>query len=314
MSWSEADIADQAGKVIVITGANSGLGLESARMLAAHGATVVMACRNTDKGEEAAKAIRATAPSARLEVMALDVSSLASVATFAAALAQRHSRVDVLLNNAGVMALPYRKTVDGFELQLGTNHLGQFALTARLLPLLEAGPAARVVAVSSIAHRMGAIRFDDLQSERRYSKWPAYGQSKLANLLFTYELERWLRRHGQRSIAVAAHPGYSATNLQSVGAQMEPATFSGAFMKLGNAVLAQSAARGALPQVYAAVGPDVKGGQYFGPDGLGEMAGAPRLVRSNAASRDEAVAAKLWQVSEALTGLTFKAVGRAQVA
>jgi NAD(P)-dependent dehydrogenase (short-subunit alcohol dehydrogenase family) len=305
MPWTLADAFDQTGKVVVITGANSGLGLESSRLLASKGAMVVMACRDTKKGEEAAVSVRAKVPSASLEVMALDLSSLASIAAFARALAQKHHRVDVLINNAGVMALPYRKTADGFEMQFGTNHLGHFALTAQVLPLLEAAPAARVVNVSSQAHRIGAINFDDLQGEKSYSKWSAYGQSKLANLLFTYELERWLRKHGKRSIAVVAHPGYSATNLQGVGPKMESSSFTAFLMRLGGVLLAQSAEMGALPQVYAAIAPELSGGQYVGPDGLLEMSGFPRVVTSNDTSRNEALAAKLWEVSEQLTKVSF---------
>ena len=305
MPWTIADAPDQTGRVIVITGANSGLGLESTRMLASKGATVVMACRSVDKAARAVAWVRERVPNALLDVMALDLGSLASIDTFAAALATKHPRVDVLMNNAGVMVPPYTKTADGFELQLGTNHLGHFALTGRVLPLLEAAPAARVVNTSSNAHLFGRMRFDDLQGERSYSKWPAYGQSKLANLLFTYELERRLRRAGRKTISVAAHPGYASTNLQTVGAKMEGSSFGEAFMKFGNWLLAQSAERGALPQVYAAVHPEVQGGQYFGPDGLFEMAGFPRAVQSNAASRDEAVAQRLWQASEQLTKVTF---------
>jgi NAD(P)-dependent dehydrogenase (short-subunit alcohol dehydrogenase family) len=192
-------------------------------------------------------------------------------------------------------------------MQFGTNHLGHYALTAQVLPLLEAAPAGRVVSVSSVAHRMGKINFDDLNGEKSYSKWPAYGQSKLANLLFTYELERWLRKHGKRSIAVVAHPGYSSTNLQGVGPKMESSSLGAFIMKLGGVLLAQSAEMGALPQVYAAIHPELAGGQYVGPDGLMEMSGFPRVVSSNAASRDEAVAARLWQVSERLTKVAFAA-------
>ncbi|MDX2011166.1 MAG: oxidoreductase [Myxococcaceae bacterium] len=307
MPWTSADVADQTNKVFVITGANSGLGLEATKVLAQKGATVVMACRSVEKAEVVAAPIREGAKQARLEVMALDLSSLDSVARFADALASRFPRVDVLMNNAGVMALPYRKTADGFEMQFGTNHLGHYALTARVLPLLEANGKARVVSVSSMAHRMGAIRFDDLQWEKSYSKWPAYGQSKLANLLFTYELERWLRANGKSTIAVAAHPGYSSTNLQAVGPQMEQSSVGSLFMKLGNSLLAQSAERGALPQLYAAVHPDVKGGQYIGPDGLMETSGFPKVVDSNPASKDEAVAKRLWEVSAQLTKVAFAA-------
>lgn len=305
MPWTSASVPEQSGKIVVITGANSGLGLESTRLLAAAGATVVMACRNAKKAEDAVALVKQSAPNARLEVMALDLSSLASIETFAKQLAEKHPAIDVLINNAGVMALPYTKTADGFEMQFGTNHLGHFALTGRVLPLLEAATAPRIVNVSSMAHRMGTIQFDDLMGEKRYSKWPAYGQAKLANLLFTYELERWLRKHGKKSIAVAAHPGYASTNLQGVGPAIEGSSFGAMVMSLGNFLLAQSAEMGALPQVYAAVHPDVKGGQFIGPDGLIEMTGFPTVVDSNAKSKDEAVAAKLWEVSQQLTHVTF---------
>ncbi|MBL8933662.1 MAG: SDR family oxidoreductase [Archangium sp.] len=306
MPWTIADAPDLTGKRIVITGANSGLGLEATRHLVSKNASIVMACRNTQKGEEAAAGVRAQVPTASIDVMALDLSSLASIAAFSKALAAKYPVIDVLMNNAGVMALPFSKTADGFEMQIGTNHLGHFALTAQVLPLLEAASAPRIVSVSSNAHLIGKIKLDDLNSEKSYSKWPAYGQSKLANLLFIYELERWLRKHGKKSIAVAAHPGYSSTNLQTVGAKMEKSSVGEWFMKLGNSLLAQSAEMGSLPQVYAAVHPDVKGGQYFGPDGFMAQAGFPKLVESNAASHDEAVAAKLWALSEQLTKVSFQ--------
>lgn len=305
MPWTIADAPDLTGKRFVITGANSGLGLEATRHLVSKNASIVMACRNTQKGEEAAAGVRAKVPTASIDVMALDLSSLASIAAFAKALAAKYSVVDVLMNNAGVMALPFSKTADGFEMQIGTNHLGHFALTAQVLPLLEAAPAPRIVSVSSNAHLMGKIKLDDLNSEKSYSKWPAYGQSKLANLLFIYELERWLRKHGKKSIAVAAHPGYSSTNLQTADA-MKQSSIGEWVMKLGNSLFAQSAEMGSLPQVYAAVHPEVKGGQYFGPDGFMAQAGFPKLAESNAASHDEAVAAKLWALSEQLTKVSFQ--------
>jgi NAD(P)-dependent dehydrogenase (short-subunit alcohol dehydrogenase family) len=307
MPWTAADVGSQQGKVVIITGANSGLGLESTRRLVAAGSTVVMACRDPSKAHGEVLSLRQIHPQAKVEAVMLDLASLVSIRDFAGTVAQKYSKVDVLINNAGVMAIPYRKTVDGFEMQLGTNHLGHFALTAQLLELLEASPAPRIVNVSSNAHRFGTIRFDDLQSEKSYAKWAAYGQSKLANLLFTYELERWLRKNGKKGIAVAAHPGYAATNLQNVGPQMEHSKFGVRMMKMANSLFAQSAEMGALPQLYAAVHTGVKGGQYIGPDGLGQMSGFPTIVTSNAKSYDEGVAGKLWLVSSELTNVRFPA-------
>lgn len=303
MPWTLDDAADQTGKVVVITGANSGVGLASARALAEKGATVVMGCRDSRRGEAAAEQVRAAAPRGTLHVLGLDLASLNRVAAFARDVAERFPRVDVLMNNAGVMALPYGKTVDGFEQQLGTNHLGHFALTAQLLPLLEAAPEGRVVTVASQAHRVGRLDLDDLPLERGYGAWRAYARSKLANLLFSFELERWLRRNGKRSLAVAAHPGYSATGLLKTAPRTS--VFGGVVLPIGSVLLAQSSEMGALPQVYAAVSPEVAGGEYIGPDGLLELSGFPRVVRASGAAYDEAVAARLWQVSEALTKVSF---------
>jgi NAD(P)-dependent dehydrogenase (short-subunit alcohol dehydrogenase family) len=303
--WTIENMPDQQGKLAVITGANSGIGYEAARALAAKGAQVVLACRNVGKGEDAARAIRNETPAAQLEVMALDLADLSSVRAFTAEFQARHNRLDMLINNAGVMALPYRRTADGFEMQFGTNHLGHFALTGLLLPTLLATPGARVVTVSSGAHQMGTMRFDDLQWENGYSKWRAYGMSKLANLLFTYELQRKLTAAGADTIAVACHPGYSATNLQLAGPEMEGSSISRWLSKMGNSILAQDQAMGALPTLYAATMPDVQGGAYYGPDGLMEMRGYPKRVESNDKSHDEEVAARLWQVSEELTGVVY---------
>jgi NAD(P)-dependent dehydrogenase (short-subunit alcohol dehydrogenase family) len=303
--WTQADAPDQSGKGFVVTGANSGIGLSAARMLAEKGATVVLACRDTKKGEEAAASIRAAAPSAQVQVMALDLSSLASVRAFAAAVTDKHPSLDGLINNAGVMAIPRRTTAEGFEMQLGTNHLGHFALTALLLDALERAPAPRVVNVSSGVHKQGAIRFDDLQGERSYSKWGAYAQSKLANLLFTHELGRRLRAAGKKTIVTACHPGYAATNLQQVGPTMAASSVASAVMRLGNGLFAQSADMGALPTLYAAVHPDLAGGEYIGPSGLFELRGYPKIARTSRAAQDEAVAQRLFGVSEELTKVAF---------
>ncbi len=285
--WTAADLSSQAGRTIVVTGANSGIGLVAARELARSGANVVLAVRNAAKGEAAAAQIGHGA-----QVRPLDLASLASVRAFAAAW---EGPLDVLINNAGVMAVPESRTADGFEMQFGTNHLGHFALTGLLLDRITD----RVVTVSSGAHRIGKIHLDDLNWEKRYQRWPAYGQSKLANLLFTFELQRRLAASGSAVKALAAHPGYASTNLQS-----HTASIQDKLMAVGNRLLAQSADMGALPTLYAAT-QDLPGGSYVGPDGIGEQRGHPKLVGCTSAARDEAVAAQLWERSEALTGVTF---------
>jgi len=303
--WIEQNIPGMTGKVAVITGANSGLGFEAAQILAAKGARVVLAVRDAEKGKQAAQGIKRVVPAASLEVLSLDLASLASVRRFAEAFPAAHSRLDMLINNAGVMAIPRRVTADGFEMQFGTNHLGHFALTGLLLPLILKTPSSRIVTVSSGAHMFGKINFDDLQSERSYSKFGVYGQSKLANLLFAYELQRKLEAASAGVISVAAHPGYASTNLQAVGPQMEGSKLGARTMSAANRVLAQSAAMGALPEVYAATSPDVRGGDYIGPDGFMGQKGFPQKVGSNSRSYDQAVAARLWAVSEELTGVNY---------
>ncbi len=306
--WSVTDIPDQSGRIAIVTGANSGLGSETALALAAKGAHVVLACRDASKAQSALGAIRVANANASIEVMALDLASLASIRAFSDAFNTKHARLDLLCNNAGVMAIPRRVTADGFEMQLGTNHLGHFALTGLLLPRLLATSKSRVVSVSSSAHRPGSIHFDDLQLERNYGKWRAYAQSKLANLLFAYELDRRLRKASASVISVAAHPGYAATNLQAVGARMEGARVSESIFGLGNRIFAQSAAMGALPTLYGATAPGVQGGDYFGPAGFSEMWGHPRKVGSNARSKDLTDAARLWELSEKLTDVRFAAL------
>jgi NAD(P)-dependent dehydrogenase (short-subunit alcohol dehydrogenase family) len=268
----------------------------------------VLACRSATKAEQALEAIRREHRSARVDFLPLDLASLASVREFAGRFASAHSALHVLCNNAGVMALPRRETADGFEMQLGTNHLGHFALTGLLLPTLLATPGARVVNQSSTAHRIGRMNFDDLNGSQGYGKWSAYGQSKLANLLFTFELQRRFERKGAGAISVACHPGYSATELQFAGARMEGSTLMERFFGLGNRLLAQSAAVGALPMLYAATAPDVRGGDYYGPESVGEMWGSPRKVGSNAASRDLDAAARLWTISAEMTGVRYDAL------
>jgi NAD(P)-dependent dehydrogenase (short-subunit alcohol dehydrogenase family) len=291
--WTSADITDQTGRTFVVTGANSGLGLVTARDLVAHGARVVLACRNTDKGEQAAAEITRGGVPGTTAVEALDLSDLASVRRFAS----RVGPVDVLVNNAGLMAVPQQRTTDGFEMQFGTNVLGHFALTGLLLDRLTD----RVVWMSSVMHRLGSIRLDDLNWERRhYQRWLAYGQSKLADLMLAYDLAYRLVAAGSPLRSVAAHPGYSATNLQS-----RTESFQDALMGLGNRFFAQGPDMGALPELYAATVPDLPGGTYVGPDGWGESSGHPIPVGSTAASHDRDVQRALFAACEELTGVTM---------
>jgi len=290
--WSPAQIPDQTGRMVVVTGANSGIGFHAARELAQHGASVILAVRDTAKGLEAARRIPAD-----VEVRQLDLADLDSVRRFADAW---DGPLDLLVNNAGIMAPPLRRTAQGFESQLGTNHLGHFALTGLLLGFLLEAEHPRVVTVSSGAHRMGKIRFDDLQWEESYKPWPAYGQSKLANLLFAFELQRRADNAGSKLTSTAAHPGYAATNLQT-GTSSKAQDL---VMVVLNRVVAQSAEAGALPTLFAAVEP-LPGAAYVGPDGPGEVRGAPKLVDASSAAKDAQTAAKLWAVSEELTGVAF---------
>ena len=308
MPWTTANIPTLSGRTAIVTGANSGLGFQTARQLARRGAEVVLACRDSKRGEEAAARIRALTPEARITVSELDLASLASVRRFAGDFLGTRSRLDILVNNAGVMAIPHRYTDDGFEMQFGVNHLGHFALTGMLLPALLASPDARVVSVSSVAARIGRILFDDLQSERRYNSWVAYAQAKLANLLFIFELDRRLRERSLPLIAAVAHPGYANTNLQAAGPRMSGNTTMLKLTTLANKVMAQSGAQGALPQLYAATAPDVHGGDYFGPDRLMHTRGYPVRVKAPKAAHDVQVARRLWEVSEQLTGVKYDAV------
>ncbi len=299
--WTAADVPDQSGRVAIITGANTGIGYEAAVVLARAGAHVVLAVRNPEKGNTALARIVAASPQADVTLQELDLSSLTSVRRAADALRSKYPRVDLLINNAGVMWTPKQLTEDGFELQFGTNHLGHFALTGLLLDHLLRVRGSRVVTVSSFGHRIRAgIHFDDLQWERRYDRIAAYGQAKLANLLFTYELQRRLAAGGAPTIAVAAHPGGSNTELT----RNIPTIFKPAVAVLWPLV-SQSPAMGALPTLRAATDPGVEGGQYYGPDGLGEQRGHPKVVGSSAQSQDEELAGRLWTVSEELTGVTF---------
>jgi NAD(P)-dependent dehydrogenase (short-subunit alcohol dehydrogenase family) len=300
-NWTADDVPDLSGHIAVVTGANSGIGLPTARELARHGARVVVATRSAARGEAAIEQIRAAVPGAAVETSPLDLADLASIRRFAATVAEAHGGLDLLVNNAGVMMVPRQPTADGFEMQLGTNHLGHFALTGLLLPALLARPGARVVTVSSGMHHRGRIDFDDLMGERRYRPTRAYAQSKLANLLFTFELQRRIDAAGADLRAVAAHPGFAATNLGHSGGRLIAWA-----VRLGQALRAQSAEMGALPTLYAATAPDVAGGEYFGPDGKGEERGYPVRVPASARARDEADAARLWEISERLTGVRFE--------
>jgi NAD(P)-dependent dehydrogenase (short-subunit alcohol dehydrogenase family) len=307
--WVEDNIPGLTGRVAIVTGANSGLGLEAARLMARKGARVVLAIRNAAKGRAAAEEIRTDVPAADLDIMYLDLACLESIHRFAQAFVASYDRLDMLVNNAGVMAIPRRKTTDGFEMQLGTNHLGHFALTGLLMSRIVGTLGVRVVTVSSSAHMLGRMNFDDLNSERSYSKWGAYAQSKLANLLFAYELQRKLEAVGSSAISVAAHPGYAATNLQRVGPEMDGSRLSLQVMSAANCVLAQSAAMGALPEVYAAASPLVGGGYYIGPDGFLGQRGFPCKAESSRRSRDREAAARLWTESEQLTGVIYSFAG-----
>jgi NAD(P)-dependent dehydrogenase (short-subunit alcohol dehydrogenase family) len=295
--WTSRDIPEQDGRVAIVTGANSGIGYETTRALAHKGAAVVMACRSEKKGANAAQRIRDEHPQGLVEVMILDLANLAAVHRFASDFREKHDHLDILINNAGVMRPPQRQeTTDGFELQFGTNHLGHFALTGLLLGLMVHTAGSRMVVVSSLAHRAGRIQFDDLQSQRSYSATAAYAQSKLANLLFAYELQRRLEAAGSQSLVTAAHPGWTGTNLQR----------NYTLIRWLNPVLAQRPEKGARPVLYAAAAPSVQGGDYYGPDGLMELGGGPTRVHSSDRANDRDVAARLWAVSEALTGVEYE--------
>jgi NAD(P)-dependent dehydrogenase (short-subunit alcohol dehydrogenase family) len=298
--WTTADIPDQTGRVAVITGANTGLGYETAAALAEHGAHVVLAVRNLDKGKDAASRITATGPRGEVALQELDLTSLESVRAAAQQLRSDYDHIDLLINNAGVMYTPKSNTKDGFELQFGTNHLGHFALTGLLLDRLLPVAGSRVVTVSSFGHRILAdIHFDDLQWERRYGRVAAYGQAKLANLLFTYELQRRLASHGT-TIAAAAHPGMSDTELM----RNMPAPLVSAFERIAPLV-AQNPAMGALPTLRAATDPAALGGQYYGPGGFAQTRGYPKIVASSRKSHDVDRQRRLWAVSEELTGVVY---------
>jgi len=295
--WDSNDIPDQKGRIAIVTGSSSGIGYETARVLANKNAEVIMAVRNLQKGNAALDIIKAGYQDADVKVVELDLASLESVRRFVEDFKKKFSQLDLLINNAGVMMPPYSKTADGFELQFGTNHLGHFALTGLLMDLIINTESSRVVNVSSASHKSGKIDFDDLDWEKRtYKKMRAYGDSKIANIYFTYELQRNLEKAGSKTIAVASHPGWTATELQRhVG-----------FVNFLNRFFSQGIDMGALPTIYAAIAPDVKGGDYYGPAGWLEMRGYPKKVESNKLSHDTGIARMLWEVSEKLTGIEYK--------
>lgn len=294
VTWTPEQMPDLSGKRILVTGANSGIGLESAKLFAGRGAEVIMACRNATKGQAALDTIKAEHPDAAVTLMALDLADQKSVKDFAEAFTRKYDRLDILLNNAGLMAPPLSRTKDGFEMQFGTNHLGHFALTALLIELLEKAEAPRVVTVSSVAHNFGRIYFGNLNAEKSYYRWTFYGQSKLANLMFAQELHRRLRKRGSKVESIAVHPGYSDTNLQD-----------GTGFALFNRFFAQPQHMGCYPSVYAATAAEARSGGYYGPNGFFEIAGYPAPARMRKLARNEKVAQQLWEESERLTGIRF---------
>jgi len=298
--WTAADLPDQHGQVAIVTGANSGLGFVTARELARAGATVIVASRSIEKGQGAVARIASEVPGADVSPAILDLADLRSVREFGAA---APGRVDLLINNAGIMAAPRRLTRDGFESQIGTNHLGHFALTGLLVPALLKSPAPRVVTVSSHLHRRGTMRFDDLHGERKYDRWGAYGQSKLANLMFCFELQRRATEAGAPLLSMAAHPGYASTNLQFAATNR---SYEKVIGWLGNRLFAQSAEIGALPTLYAATVRDLPGGTFVGPGGRGETRGYPKVVSAAGKAYDEQAWRRLWEISEQLTGVRYE--------
>ena len=302
--WTANNIPDQSGKTALVTGANTGLGYASSVELARHGAQVVMAARNTEKGERAKADLLAAVPNADVDLMQLDLGNLASVRAFTDAFKAKYDRLDILMNNAGVMAIPRRETADGFETQFGVNHLGHFALTARLFDLIQATPAARIVNLSSSAAFGGSMKFDDLQGERSYNRWQAYGQSKLSNLLFTFELDRRLKAVNASAISNAAHPGIVYTNLQKNSVESSGGNMEEFLYTLIKPIAMQPVEMGILPQLYAATALDAVGAVFYGPS-IFNIRGYPKATNPPRNAQDTAAAERLWSVSEELTGETF---------
>ncbi|HXS12482.1 MAG TPA: oxidoreductase [Acidobacteriaceae bacterium] len=302
--WTAAAMTPQAGKTVLVTGANSGIGFQAARELARHGAEVLLGVRDRAKGEAARSRILTEIPQAQVRIVPLDMASLASIRGFAGEFVSSGAKLDVLVNNAGVMALPKREqTADGFERQFGTNHLGHFALTGLLMPALLRAQAPRVVTVASLAHRNGRMQWDNLQSEKSYSPWGAYNMSKLANILFARELDRRAREAHSKLMSVAVHPGISVTNIAGPGSD-----FKSRFMRQFGRFLFQNDEKGALPTLYAATATEARGGEYIGPDGRGEAGGYPKVVQPRPQALDEQAGRKLWSVSEQLTGVVYPAL------
>lgn len=306
--WTMSDMPDLQGRTALVTGANSGLGLETSRALAAKGARVILACRNLAKGQAALAEIIRSVPNATLELAQLDLASLASVREFAAGFQQTHERLDLLFNNAGIMAIPRSETPDGFETQFGTNHLGHFALTGLLLPTLLATAASRVITTTSLARSAGRLKFDDLQRQHAYGRWEAYGQSKRANLLFAFELQARLNAAGASTLSVAAHPGGSNTNLQGTSATASHARLESFFYATVWAWMSQSALMGALPQLYAGTSSQISGGELVGPGGPGSFRGYPKVDSRASKEYERSAAARLWDVSVELTGVDYAAL------
>jgi len=306
MKWNENNIQDLTDKIAIVTGGNSGLGLETVRVLALKNCKVIMASRNIEKASPAKDRILTSFPNADIEIMQLNLADLTSVREFAEKFNSKVSSLDLLINNAGVMDIPYSKTKENFEMQLGTNHFGHFALTGLLLDKLLQTENSRIVTLSSMIHKYGNINFNDLNSENKYSSWGAYAQSKLANLLFAYELQRKFEKIDTSTISVAAHPGYTATNLQMVGAELRSSSIQEKVMSFMNKYIAQKIEMGALPTLYAATADDINGGDYVGPEGFMEMSGYPKKVSSSERSHSKPIAERLWMESEKLTGVTFQ--------
>ncbi len=295
MSWDFSDIPDQAGRTAVVTGANSGIGFETARALARKGARVILACRSETRGQDAVARIRDETPAASAELLPLDLASLDSVRAFAAELQAGHQGLDLLINNAGVMVPPRSKTEDGLELQIGVNYFGHFALTGLLIDRLAAAPGSRIVTVSSLAHRQGRIDFDSFRGEKPYKAWREYCQSKLADLIFALELQRRLERAGHDTASLAAHPGFTRTDLQR----------HNRVLAFGVKLWSNSTAQGALPTLYAATAPEAEPGGYYGPDGIYEAKGGPAPAKVMRRARDPRTAERLWEVAEDVTGVRF---------
>lgn len=305
-TWGSEDMPDQSGKTVIVTGANSGLGLTATKAFASEGAHVVMACRSLDRGRSAREKIEAALDDPALSLIELDLASLDAVETFVDRFTAKHTALHVLCNNAGVMGIPRQETADGFEMQLGVNHLGHFALTGRLLETLEATEGeTRIVTHSSGMHRRGTIDFENLQGEETYERWEAYAQSKLANLLFAFELDRRLSAADASSVSLGCHPGYAATNLQRRGPEQSNSRVRLWLMQAANALFAQSPDEGALPMLYAATAPGISGGEYVGPGGFMSMRGAPEIQEPHSKATDRDAARRLWAISEDLTGVTY---------